>query len=151
MSWQNEVKTALENNQYDIVSQFYEELIERETTEISHYWYLGLAYLLQAKEEEAQATWLFVFTQGDEQEVMLWTVDLVNILDGEARRQLELGNLETSWLIRGHIREISPDNIDNLLRFILLSSLTIPSINLLYSSSGKSSIIIVISDSILGS
>ena len=36
MSWQNEVKTALENNQYDIVSQFYEELIERETTEISY-------------------------------------------------------------------------------------------------------------------
>ncbi|MFM6648521.1 MAG: O-linked N-acetylglucosamine transferase, SPINDLY family protein, partial [Microcystis panniformis] len=121
MSWQNEVTTALENNQYDIVSQFYEELIERETPEISYYWYLGLSYLLQAKEEEAQATWLFVFTQGDEQEVMLWTADLVNILDGEARRQLELGNLETSWLIRGHIREISPDNIDNLLRFILLA------------------------------
>jgi len=54
MSWQNEVKTALENNQYDIVSQFYEELIEKETTEISHYWYLGLSYLLQAKEEQAQ-------------------------------------------------------------------------------------------------
>ena len=39
MSWQNEVTTALENNQYDIVSQFYEQLIERETTEISYYWY----------------------------------------------------------------------------------------------------------------
>ena len=121
MSWQNEVKTALENNQYDIVSQFYEELIEREPLEISYYWYLGLAYLLEAREEEAQTTWLFVLSQGDEQEVMLWTADLVNILHGEAQRQLELGNLETSWLIRGHIREISPDNIDNLLRFILLS------------------------------
>ena len=63
MSWQNEVKTALENNQYDIVSQFYEELIEKEPLEISYYWYLGLSYLLQAKEEEAQATWLFVFTR----------------------------------------------------------------------------------------
>ena len=50
MSWQNEVKTALENNQYDIVSQFYEELIEKEPLEISYYWYLGLSYLLQAKE-----------------------------------------------------------------------------------------------------
>jgi predicted O-linked N-acetylglucosamine transferase (SPINDLY family) len=121
MSWQNEVKTALENNQYDIVSQFYQELIEKEPLEISHYWYLGLAYLLEAREEEAQTTWLFVLSQGDEGEVMGWTADLVNILDGEARRQLELGNLETSWLIRGHIREISPDNVDNLLRFILLA------------------------------
>ncbi|MFN9671238.1 MAG: O-linked N-acetylglucosamine transferase, SPINDLY family protein, partial [Microcystis sp.] len=81
----------------------------------------GLAYLLEAREEEAQTTWLFVLSQGDEGEVMGWTADLVNILDGEARRQLELGNLETSWLIRGHIREISPDNVDNLLRFMLLA------------------------------
>ena len=121
MSWHFQVEPAIMQGDFWQVSQFYEELIEREPLEISHYWYLGLAYLLEAREEEAQATWLFVFTQGDEQEVMLWTVDLVNILDGEARRQLELGNLETSWLIRGHIREISPDNIDNLLRFILLA------------------------------
>ncbi|GCL49218.1 hypothetical protein NIES3804_07720 [Microcystis aeruginosa NIES-3804] len=120
MSWQNEVKTALENNQYDIVSQFYEELIERETTEISHYWYLGLAYLLQAKEEQAQATWLFVLSQGDEQEVMLWTADLVNILDGEARRQVKLKNWQLSWVIRQHIYEINPDNLENLLYLVLL-------------------------------
>ncbi|NCS27152.1 MAG: O-linked N-acetylglucosamine transferase, SPINDLY family protein [Microcystis aeruginosa F13-15] len=120
MSWQNEVKTALENNQYDIVSQFYEELIERETTEISYYWYLGLAYLLQGREEEAQTTWLFVLSQGDEQEVMLWTVDLVNILDGEARRQVKLKNWQLSWVIRQHIYEINPDNLENLLYLVLL-------------------------------
>ena len=121
MSWHSQVEPAIIQGDFWQVSQFYEELIEREPLEISHYWYLGLAYLLEAREEEAQTTWLFVLSQGDEQEVMLWTVDLVNILDGEARRQLELGNLETSWLIRGHIREISPDNIDNLLRFSLLA------------------------------
>ncbi|MFM6896179.1 MAG: O-linked N-acetylglucosamine transferase, SPINDLY family protein, partial [Microcystis panniformis] len=119
MSWQNEVTTALENNQYDIVSQFYEELIERETPEISYYWYLGLAYLLQGREEEAQTTWLFVLSQGDEQEVMLWTVDLVNILDGEARRQVKLKNWQLSWVIRQHIYEINPDNLENLLYLVL--------------------------------
>ncbi|TRT78564.1 MAG: O-linked N-acetylglucosamine transferase, SPINDLY family protein, partial [Microcystis flos-aquae Ma_QC_C_20070823_S18] len=120
MSWQNEVKTALENNQYDIVSQFYEELIEKETTEISHYWYLGLSYLLQAKEEEAQATWLFVFTQGDEQETDSWMLELSNILTTEANRQLELENLETSWLIRKHLQEINPSYLDNLLHLTLI-------------------------------
>ncbi|MDY7048305.1 MAG: O-linked N-acetylglucosamine transferase, SPINDLY family protein [Microcystis panniformis WG22] len=120
MSWQNEVKTALENNQYDIVSQFYEELIERETTEISYYWYLGLSYLLQGREEEAQATWLFVFTQGDGQETDSWLLELSNILTTEANRQLELENLETSWLIRKHLQEINPSYLDNLLHLTLI-------------------------------
>ncbi|GEA27212.1 hypothetical protein MiAbW_01772 [Microcystis aeruginosa NIES-4325] len=121
MSWHSQVEPAIIQGDFWQVSQFYQELIEKEPLEIGYYWYLGLAYLLEAREEEAQTTWLFVLSQGDEQEVTAWTADLVNILDGEARRQLDLGNLETSWLIRGHIREISPDNIDNLLRFILLA------------------------------
>ncbi|MCZ8102092.1 MAG: hypothetical protein O9972_29885, partial [Burkholderiales bacterium] len=120
MSWQNEVKTALENNQYDIVSQFYEELIEREPLEISHYWYLGLVYLLQGREEEAQTTWLFVFTQGDEQETESWLLELSNILAAEANRQLELENLEISWLIRKHLQEINPSYLDNLLHLTLV-------------------------------
>ncbi len=120
MSWHNEVKTALENNQYDIVSQFYEELIEREPLEISYYWYLGLAYLLQAKEEEAQATWLFVFTQVEEQETDSWLLELSNILAAEANRQLELENLEISWLIRKHLQEINPSYLDNLLHLTLV-------------------------------
>lgn len=120
MSWQNEVTTALENNQYDIVSQFYEQLIERETTEISYYWYLGLSYLLQEREEEAQATWLFVFTQGDEQETESWLLELSNILTTEANRQLELENLEVSWLIRKHLQEINPSYLDNLLHLTLV-------------------------------
>ncbi|MDB9389776.1 O-linked N-acetylglucosamine transferase, SPINDLY family protein [Microcystis aeruginosa] len=120
MSWQNEVKTALENNQYDIVSQFYEELIERETLEISYYWYLGLSYLLQGREEEAQTTWLFVFTQGDEQETESWLLELSNILAVEANRQLELENLEITWLIRKHLQEINPSYLDNLLHLTLV-------------------------------
>ncbi|MCA2642583.1 MULTISPECIES: O-linked N-acetylglucosamine transferase, SPINDLY family protein, partial [unclassified Microcystis] len=120
MSWHNEVKTALENNQYDIVSQFYEELIEKEPLEISHYWYLGLAYLLQAKEEEAQATWLLVFTQGEEQETESWMLELSNILAAEANRQLELENLEIPWLIRKHLQEINPSYLDNLLHLTLV-------------------------------
>ena len=120
MSWHNEVKTALENNQYDIVSQFYEELIERETLEISYYWYLGLSYLLQGREEEAQTTWLFVFTQGDEQETESWLLELSNILAAEANRQLELENLEITWLIRKHLQEINPSYLDNLLHLTLV-------------------------------
>jgi predicted O-linked N-acetylglucosamine transferase (SPINDLY family) len=120
MSWQNEVITALETNQYNMVSQFYEELIDKEPLEISHYWYLGLAYLLEGREEEAQTTWLFVLSQGDEQETESWILELGKILDAGAQRQLELENLEISWLIRQHLREINPSYLDNLLRLILV-------------------------------
>jgi hypothetical protein len=75
---------------------------------------------LQAKEEEAQATWLFVFTQGYEQETESWLLELSNILAAEANRQLELENLEISWLIRKHLQEINPGYLDNLLHLTLI-------------------------------
>ncbi len=80
MSWHSQVELAIIQGDFWQVSQFYQELIEREPLEISHYWYLGLAYLLEAREEEAQTTWLFVLSQGDEGEMTAWTADLVNIL-----------------------------------------------------------------------
>jgi predicted O-linked N-acetylglucosamine transferase (SPINDLY family) len=120
MSWQNEVKTALENNQYDIVSQFYEELIERETLEISHYWYLGLSYLLQDREEDAQATWLLVLSQAAESELSGWIETLTQILDAEAIRQENSQRLETSYLIRLHLQNLNPSFLNNLLHLMEL-------------------------------
>ncbi len=81
---------------------------------------LRVTYLLQGREEEAQTTWLFVLSQGDEQEVMVWTADLVNILATEAQRQVKLKNWQLSWVIRQHIYQINPDNLENLLYLVLL-------------------------------
>ena len=120
MSWHSQVEPAIIQGDFWQVSQFYQELIEREPLEISHYWYLGLAYLLEAREEEAQTTWLFVLSQGDEQEMTAWTADLVNILHGEAQRQVKLKNWQLSWVIRQHIYQINPDNLENLLYLVLL-------------------------------
>ncbi|NCS02031.1 MAG: O-linked N-acetylglucosamine transferase, SPINDLY family protein [Microcystis aeruginosa G13-07] len=120
MSWHSQVEPAIIQGDFWQVSQFYQELIEREPLEISHYWYLGLAYLLEAREEEAQTTWLFVLSQGDEQEMTAWTADLVNILHGEAPRQVKLKNWQLSWVIRQHIYQINPDNLENLLYLVLL-------------------------------
>lgn len=120
MSWHSQVELAIIQGDFWQVSQFYQELIEKEPLEISHYWYLGLAYLLEAREEEAQTTWLFVLSQGDEQEVMGWTADLVNILDEEARRQVKLKNWQLSWVIRQHIYQMNPDKLENLLYLVLL-------------------------------
>ncbi|WP_071825154.1 O-linked N-acetylglucosamine transferase, SPINDLY family protein, partial [Microcystis aeruginosa] len=62
----------------------------------------------------------FVFTQGDEQETESWLLELSNILTTEANRQIELENLEISWLIRKHLQEINPSYLDNLLHLTLV-------------------------------
>jgi hypothetical protein len=120
MSWHSQVEPAIIQGDFSQVSQFYEEITEKEPLEISHYWYLGLAYLLEGRQEEAQTTWLFVLSQGDEQEVTIWTADLVNILDAEAQRQVKLKNWQLSWVVRQHICQINPDNLENLLYLVLL-------------------------------
>lgn len=105
---------------YSQLASLYEQAIADEPSVISHYWYLGLAYLLQEQEEAAQTTWLLAMAEADDEETEQWTEELVQILHTEAQRQLEIENLQLSWLIRQHIRELAPTNIENLLYIIQL-------------------------------
>ncbi|MEG3436147.1 O-linked N-acetylglucosamine transferase, SPINDLY family protein [Pannus brasiliensis CCIBt3594] len=120
MSWRPEVQNWRESDRHDLVAEFYEELIETEPEAIEHYWYLGLAYLLAGREEEARATWLFVLGQLEETEIDVRTAELVAILDEEANRQAALEKGETSALIRDYIRELNPDFLANQLQLICL-------------------------------
>jgi len=120
MTWQPQADQDLVKENYQAVARFYEQLIETEPEVISHYWYLGLAYLLQGRTEEAQATWFYVFAQGSEAEIEQWNNELVEVLAKEAERQDKLGNYSQCWLIRAHIREIAPTQLDNLLQLIEL-------------------------------
>lgn len=106
---------------YHQVAKLYEEATQTEPEVISHYWHLGLAYLLQEHEEEAQMTWFLAMEQGTPEDVDQWTVELVRVLETEAQRQDSLENYQLSWLIRQHIREIVPTEINNLLHLIRLS------------------------------
>ena len=111
----------LTEGKYSEVASLYEQAIATEPDVIYHYWHLGLAYLLQGYEEEAQATWMMAMVEASPEEVEEWTRELVQILDAEAQRQADLANLQMSWLIRQHIREIAPTFINNLLHLIQLS------------------------------
>jgi predicted SAM-dependent methyltransferase len=121
MNWHPQAQAFLLKGDYNQITSFYEQVIETEPSDIKHYWHLGLAYLLQGREEEAQATWFSAMEQGTSEEVEQWTEELIQILDIEAQRQAALANLETSWLIRQHIREIAPTCTENLLHLIQLS------------------------------
>ncbi|MBR8838293.1 MAG: FkbM family methyltransferase [Stigonema ocellatum SAG 48.90 = DSM 106950] len=66
----------------------------------------------------AQATWVQTKTQNTSLEVEQHSEQLIGILDIEAQRQATLGNIQTSWIIRQHIRNITPTYINNLLHLI---------------------------------
>ncbi|NET17608.1 MAG: O-linked N-acetylglucosamine transferase, SPINDLY family protein, partial [Okeania sp. SIO1H6] len=124
-NWQEEVKKCWLENNYARVATLYETAINAEPEIKSHYWYLGLTLLLKGEEAEAQTAWLLGMGDGDGEEIDKWTLELVEILEAEAERQrLEVGNYNLAWAIRQHIREINPNNCNNLLHLIGLSTLT---------------------------
>jgi predicted O-linked N-acetylglucosamine transferase (SPINDLY family) len=99
----------------------YEQAIEQEPDLVNQYWFLGLAYLLQGNEIDAQTTWLYALSQGDELQQSEWLAELQALLEAEACRQSQLQLQEHSWLIRQHIRELEPENLANLLKLVCLS------------------------------
>jgi predicted O-linked N-acetylglucosamine transferase (SPINDLY family) len=119
--WYNQGYQYLLQGNYDKAIQFYEQAITEEPSIKSNYWHLGLAFLLQGQETEAQMTWLLAMEEGTDDQIELWTVELVQILQTEAERREALENYPVAWAIRQHIREISPDDINNLLKIVQLS------------------------------
>ncbi|MTJ52443.1 hypothetical protein FJR38_07070 [Anabaena sp. UHCC 0253] len=100
--------------------QEYEQNIIKNPKEITNYWYLGLALLLEGKEEEAQITWMSAFLEFGEKESETWVPQLTEILLNEAQQQEANSNYQTAWAIRQHIREFTPHDITNILKTIEL-------------------------------
>ena len=121
MSDQHADRTQLDEGYDDKAIGFYEQAIETSPDVTSNYWHLGLAYLLQGREEEASATWLLTLSQGSPEEIDEWTEELMQVLDAEAQRQADRNNIQNAWLIRQHLREIAPSEVNNLLHLLLLS------------------------------
>lgn len=121
MNLQEQARQFLTEGKYSEATSLYEEAVANEPDVVSHYWYLGLAYLLQNHEEAAQATWMLAMAEVTPKEIEECTGKLIDILETEAERQVAIDNPKTSWLIRQHIREINPAFINNLLHLIKLS------------------------------
>jgi predicted O-linked N-acetylglucosamine transferase (SPINDLY family) len=119
--WQQQAEQCLIQGDYSKAASFYEQAIELEPDVKSHYWYLGLTLLLQGQEAEAQMTWLLGMAEGEPEQVELWTVELMQVLQTEAQRREELADYSVAWVIRQHGREISPQDINNLLHLIQLT------------------------------
>ncbi|NER07305.1 MAG: hypothetical protein F6K17_34420, partial [Okeania sp. SIO3C4] len=119
--WKEQAHKYLVQGQYDLATNFYEKAIAAEPEMKSHYWHLGLLLLLQGQETEAQTTWLMGMVETEEQQISLLTIELLEVLETEAKRREELADYQVAWVIRNHIREINPSEINNLLQIIQLS------------------------------
>jgi predicted O-linked N-acetylglucosamine transferase (SPINDLY family) len=98
----------------------YETIIDRGDEQDCNYFYLGLAYLLQQREIEAQATWFVPFDRDSEIEPDVLIYELVTILDRIANQKLSNHELDDAWLIGQHLREVDAMHVNNLFRSILL-------------------------------
>ncbi|NES18678.1 MAG: hypothetical protein F6K41_07040 [Symploca sp. SIO3E6] len=62
-----------------------------------------------------------LYPNGESEQVKLWIPELIEILQIEAQLREKLSDFKTAWIIRQHIREIEPTDINNLLYIILHS------------------------------
>ncbi|MEH2228732.1 MAG: O-linked N-acetylglucosamine transferase, SPINDLY family protein [Nostoc sp.] len=120
-NWQNQAEEYFIEENYLQAAKLYEQAIAIEPNIISYYWHLGLLLLLQGEEAEAQMTWMLPMTEADEEQLQIWTNELFQVLRIEAERREILTEYSLAWLIRQHIREINPSDINNLLHIFILS------------------------------
>ncbi|MDZ8105960.1 MAG: O-linked N-acetylglucosamine transferase, SPINDLY family protein [Nostoc sp. DedQUE12a] len=119
-NWQNQAEEYFIEENYLQASKLYEQAIVIEPNTISYYWHLGLILLLQGQEAEAQMTWMLPMAEADEEQLQIWTNELFQFLQIEAERRENLTQYSIAWLIRQHMREINPSDINNLLQILLL-------------------------------
>ena len=121
INWQQQADQYLVQGEYPQAATLYEEAIAAEPNVLSNYWHLGLLLLLQGQEAEAQMTWMLPMTDAEEEQIQIWTNELIQVLETEAERRETLAEYSLVWAIRQHIREIEPSDINNLFKIILLS------------------------------
>ena len=111
----------LSEGEYIKAASLYEEAIFNEPNNKYYYWHLGLLLLLQGQETEGQMTWMLPLTEVEPEEIESYTNELIQVLQTEAERRETIEEYSIAWLIRQHIREINPEDINNLLKLIQLS------------------------------
>ncbi|MEO1378387.1 MAG: O-linked N-acetylglucosamine transferase, SPINDLY family protein, partial [Cyanobacteria bacterium J06635_10] len=120
VDWHYQAHQYIIQEKYQMAVNLYSEAIAAEPNIKSHYWHLGLILLLQGQEAEAQMTWMLPLTEVEPEEIEFYTNQLIQVLQTEAERRETKEDYSLAWVIRQHIREINPANINNLLKLIQL-------------------------------
>ncbi|MFM7406229.1 MAG: O-linked N-acetylglucosamine transferase, SPINDLY family protein [Cuspidothrix sp.] len=120
-SLKKQAYTNFQIGEYFQSSTLYQELVTLQPENKEYQWYYGLSLLLSGNEAEAQTTWMLAVFDGEEAEIEQCTCELIQVLKKEAERLEELQSYQLAWVIRQHLREISPEDVNNILQLIKLS------------------------------
>ncbi|MBW4599568.1 MAG: O-linked N-acetylglucosamine transferase, SPINDLY family protein [Calothrix sp. FI2-JRJ7] len=120
-NWNQEICDYISKNNYINAINLCEDAISQEPNVSTHYWYLGLALLLNGQETEAQMTWMLRMSEADANELEFYTDELIQILQSEADKRENLAEYSLAWAIIQHIKEINPVDINNILKLCILS------------------------------
>ena len=112
---QKQANEYLNRDQYNKSIALYEQCIDTNPEELSNYWNLGLAFLLEGEESLAQTVWLSVFSQGDEAEIDRWTEELIQVLSSQAIRYTQSQNLPSATKIYEQIIELDENYTEGYL------------------------------------
>ncbi len=116
---QLQAESYLSQQQYAQAAACYEQLIELHPGQPSLYWQLGLAYLLDGQEAEAQLTWSLVMAEAETPEQQAaWICELVEILQQAAHQQEKIDRPTVAWALRQHIRELAPHQANHSLHLL---------------------------------
>lgn len=91
----------------------YEAQIALQPLDRSLYWTLGILYLLDERDEEAQFLWMSVLNDADAASLELWRYELFQYIIKQAESYREQGELEADYLLCRHAHAIIPENLSH--------------------------------------
>jgi tetratricopeptide (TPR) repeat protein len=103
---------CLNSGDYDRAIRLYEQSIAAHPDVRSNYWYLGLIWLLQGEELEAQGIWLSALSQGNSEEIDSWTNELLEMLLERAFNALEVRQFERAEIIYSQILALDSELVE---------------------------------------
>lgn len=118
-----QIKSLFDIDDYEVAIALLEEAIEENLDNTELYWHLGLAYLLQGNEAQAQKIWLSVLLRQDEEEVVAITQQLLNFLEGQVEETINAQKLGNAKIIYEAIIALEPDYINEPLAEGLVAAL----------------------------
>ncbi|AUC62338.1 hypothetical protein AA637_14820 [Cyanobacterium sp. HL-69] len=104
MNQKSAIETFLECDNYNELVTFYEQKLEKNSESYVNYIYLGLAYLLNENQLEAQTTWFYLFTQENPEYFDV----LITVLDQVIVGLINYNRFNPAVLAYGSLRAIAP-------------------------------------------
>ncbi|MBD2103009.1 tetratricopeptide repeat protein [Leptolyngbya sp. FACHB-261] len=109
---QKAAQTCFMQANYPDAISLYEQCIAIDEVVISSYWYLGLSFLLQNQELEAETVWFSAIAQAQADQIDALTEDLSHVLKAEIARQVQADSLASAQKIIDKIVEFNPEDFE---------------------------------------